>query len=158
VSRDRLRRLGKVGVSADHVRIRLPTSGNMDAGIVDCENRPLHEVVAQDGFAAVAAIHDVIDGIGVLDAQLASHDGTLPGRSGRVNSKNMRMCGTDPVQGTDPVPTPPRRITSPGGEGMHPNQNRNDRHERHHGCRPPRPEKTKTAFKKSWLREILFPP
>ena len=36
------------------------------------------------------------------------------------------------------------RITSPAGEATHPNQNRNDRHERHHGRRPTR---TKTAFR-----------
>jgi len=50
------------------------------------------------------------------------------------------------------------RIPSPDGEGRHPNQNRNDRHERHHGRRPTR-KQTKTAFRKtrSWLPEIFLP-
>lgn len=35
-------------------------------------------VVFEDGFAAVAAIHDVVKGPRVLDAQLARHDDRLP--------------------------------------------------------------------------------
>ena len=33
------------------------------------EKAPAVQVILEDGFAAVAAIHDVIDGIGVLDAK-----------------------------------------------------------------------------------------
>ena len=50
------------------------------------------------------------------------------------------------------------RITSPlAGEETHPNQNRNDRHERHHGHRPTRKEKTASRKRRSWLPEIFLP-
>jgi hypothetical protein len=57
------------------------------------------EVVLEDGFAAVAAVHDVIDGARIFDAEFASHAGKLAAAAGRVKCKNMRICGTDPFFG-----------------------------------------------------------
>ncbi len=36
-------------------------------------------LVEKDGFPAVAAVHDVVDGAGVLDAEFASHEGRVAG-------------------------------------------------------------------------------
>jgi len=60
------------------------------------EKAPAVQVILEDGFAAVAAIHDVIDGIGVLDAKLAGHARRLQARAVWVNPQNLRFCGTDP--------------------------------------------------------------
>src|SRR5438874_820848 len=35
------------------------------------------QIVVENGFAPIAAIHDVVDGAGILDAQLATHAPSL---------------------------------------------------------------------------------
>jgi hypothetical protein len=44
------------------------------------------QLVLEDGFAAIAAIHDVVDGAGVFDAEFAGHAG--------------HGCGTPPKPST----------------------------------------------------------
>jgi len=51
------------------------------------DEAPPIQVVLEDGFAAVAAIHDVIDGAGVLDAKLAGHARRLQGEGGLGQSQ-----------------------------------------------------------------------
>ena len=48
----------------------------------------------QDGLAAVAAIHDVINRPGISDAELSGHAGSID-QSADL-SIIMRLCGTDP--------------------------------------------------------------
>ena len=36
------------------------------------------EVILEDGFASITAIHDVVESTGIFDAQLASHAPRLP--------------------------------------------------------------------------------
>jgi hypothetical protein len=44
-------------------------------------------VVLKDGFAAVAAVHDVVKGAGVLDAELAGHGFTVNKANGSIKCK-----------------------------------------------------------------------
>jgi len=37
-------------------------------------------IIGEDGLAAVAAVHDVIDGTRIFQAQLASHADSVPGQ------------------------------------------------------------------------------
>jgi hypothetical protein len=45
------------------------------------------QLVLEDGFAAVAAIHDVVDRAGIFDAQFAGHAGRPWNTAQTVNSK-----------------------------------------------------------------------
>ena len=45
------------------------------------------EVVAEDWFTVIAPIHNVIDRVGILDAQRTQHGPTLPNIRVSVNSK-----------------------------------------------------------------------
>ena len=49
------------------------------------------EVVAEDGLAMVATIHDVINRAGIFDAQLARHGNPLPPHRIGVNSKERSL-------------------------------------------------------------------
>jgi hypothetical protein len=66
-------------------------------------------VVLEDGFAAVATVHDMVDGAGVLDAELAGHVSRLRGGAESVNrkSRTTKRCGSaghchDPVTSRHP--------------------------------------------------------
>ena len=49
------------------------------AGLAQRLEEPLPiQIVLENGFASIAAIHDVVDGAGILDAQLATHAPALP--------------------------------------------------------------------------------
>jgi hypothetical protein len=37
-------------------------------------------IIGEDGLAAIAAVHDVIDGTRIFQAQLASHADSVPGK------------------------------------------------------------------------------
>ncbi len=37
-------------------------------------------IIGEDGLAAIAAVHDVIDGTRIIQGQLASHADTVPGQ------------------------------------------------------------------------------
>jgi len=52
-------------------------------------------IVVEDGLAAVAPIHHVINRARILHAQLAGHWATLRSPSG-LSKQNHAMCGTDP--------------------------------------------------------------
>jgi hypothetical protein len=48
-------------------------------GLAERLEEPLSiQIVVENGFAPIAAIHDVVDGAGILDAQLATHAPALP--------------------------------------------------------------------------------
>jgi hypothetical protein len=47
----------------------------------------------EDGFAAVAAIHDVVNRTGIFDAEIAGHAGTLRNTAQTVNSKTCGSAG-----------------------------------------------------------------
>jgi hypothetical protein len=44
-------------------------------------------VIFKDGFAAVAAVHNVVKGAGILDTELAGHDVTVSKGNGPVKCK-----------------------------------------------------------------------
>ena len=49
------------------------------------------EVVAEDWFTVIAPIHNVIDRVGILDAQRTQHGPTLPNIRVSVNSKERPL-------------------------------------------------------------------
>ncbi len=53
-------------------------------------------VVAKDWLAPVAAIHDMINGSGILHAKLSGHLAILSQHVSRIN-RNISLCGTDPL-------------------------------------------------------------
>jgi hypothetical protein len=53
-------------------------------------------LVMEDGLAVVAAIHDMIHGAGILDAQLPSHVTKL-GKASRKSSEFTTRAGPAPV-------------------------------------------------------------
>ena len=62
-----------------HETIRMDLPAGLGAGFGERgEEAAVVEVVAEDGFAAVAAIHDVVDRAGVLPSQLAGRAGRQP--------------------------------------------------------------------------------
>ena len=57
-----------------------------------CNSFAIHfNVVAEDWFAAVATIHDVIDRAGIFDAQRAGHNPNLANSSVSVNTPDPFM-------------------------------------------------------------------
>jgi hypothetical protein len=60
------------------------------------EAKPIF-VTAEDGFAAVAAIHDVVDGARVFDAEFAGHAGRLWKTASTVNAKTCEYAGLTPA-------------------------------------------------------------
>jgi hypothetical protein len=51
-------------------------------------------IVPEDRLAPVAAIQDVVDRTGMLDSQLAGHDGRVARATSCVNIKNQPLYGT----------------------------------------------------------------
>ena len=79
-----------------HEAIGMHLPGSFGAGLREgFEETPAVEVVLEDGFAAVAAAHDVVNGAGVLDAKFAGHAGRLRASAESVNRKTrcQKICG-----------------------------------------------------------------
>jgi septum formation inhibitor-activating ATPase MinD len=71
-----LRRLDHQMKMIAHQTIRMDAPAGLGAGFREgFKETDAVVVVLEDGFTAVTAIHHVIDRSGVLDSQLAGHDG-----------------------------------------------------------------------------------
>jgi hypothetical protein len=55
------------------------------------------EIVVEDGFAVVAAVHHVVKGAGIFDPEFAGPARKAVRHHSNRQTKNMRLCGTDPV-------------------------------------------------------------
>jgi hypothetical protein len=57
-----------------HEAIRVDQPIGLHAGLVEgAEEQLVIHIVAEDGFASIPSIHDVVDRSGVLEPQLTSH-------------------------------------------------------------------------------------
>ena len=54
------------------------------------------QVVLEEGFAAVAAVHHVVDRAGIFDAKFAGHAGSLPGQASAGQRKTCESAGLTP--------------------------------------------------------------
>ncbi len=68
----------------EDVGVNLPAGLGASLGKSFNEAMAVH-IVLEDRLAPVAAIHDVVDRAGILDAQLAGHDGRVARAASRVN-------------------------------------------------------------------------
>jgi hypothetical protein len=63
--------------------------GGFGAGFAEgLEEQLAVAVVLEDGFTAVAAVHDVVKGAGILDAELAGHEVWIAEDPKYINIKN----------------------------------------------------------------------
>jgi hypothetical protein len=60
----------------------------LGASLAEGEEKALAiEIVLEDRFAAIAAIHDVVNGAGIFDTKLAGHAGKISETTRLVNTK-----------------------------------------------------------------------
>lgn len=72
-------------IAHQHVGVDAPTG--FCAGIAEgLEPEDAILVIAEDRVALIAATHEVVDGTGVLDSELARHARGIAGGDGGVNS------------------------------------------------------------------------
>jgi hypothetical protein len=71
-----------------HEAIRVDLPGGFGAGLPErFDETAAVEVVLEDGFAKVAAIHHMVDRTGIFDAEFAGHAGRLQNTARIVNAK-----------------------------------------------------------------------
>ena len=84
-------------IAHETIRVNLPIGFGANLGERG-EKFVVIKVVAEDGFAAVATVHDVINCARIFDAQRTGHDPTLLSSRVGVNSKERPL--------SDPFPFP----------------------------------------------------
>ena len=81
-----------------HETIRMDLPGGFGASLGErSDEAAAVQVVLEDGFGAVAAVHDVVEGAGIFDAQFAGHAGRLRGYPRIVNVKTCDYAGLTPL-------------------------------------------------------------
>ena len=84
--------------------------GRLGTGLPEGFQEPIAvQAILEDGFAAVATIQDVVNGAGVLDANLAGHATTVSNSPRFVNRKKCAFAGLTPLWETTSPPNVPRR-------------------------------------------------
>ncbi len=63
-----------IGHETERVNLPIGFGANLRQG---GEKLPVIQIIAEDGFAAVAPVHDVVDRAGIFDAQRSGHDGVF---------------------------------------------------------------------------------
>ena len=81
-----------------HETIRMDLPAGLGAGFAEGgQESAMVEVILEDGLAAVATVHDVVDGAGIFDAEFTGHARQVADHCSDRQRKNMRICGTDPL-------------------------------------------------------------